>query len=588
MASDDTPGNPFAPLESPSVMDRPLSWPGYAEDIPRFSRRLYGVPDDIEDLRGDLPKLGDWRVYNMRQGGMGEVYFCVPDKGAIIPVALKTFAAHLFFDATSRRAFTRECAIWVRLSHIVPGVWEGRRWEEIDGRPYMNMPVAPSGPNGEVNLRDLLSLEPLTPDLALFYTLEISRTMRHAAEVVPGLVHADLKPENILLDGGMPKVSDFGLARSLENAHNGQLLLGTPRYRAPEAENPKAELTAAADVYSFGVILREMLSGITEGKTVAELVSLADRCAVADLSARLPDFAAVEEEVRRTAPDEGVAVPEYATIGMQKMAIMGPIGMAFWRENRWRQMLHYGQYEAVISEVSDIPAGHRDAVAWTMNGAALSLLDRDEEAVECFDRALALQPDRKRRFLTRNERALSYKRLRRFREAAKEFSLLGAEAVDEEAEVMATGNLANTLIDSGRPTAGARVLRKLANRYPKNPKIWRDLAVAYSRTDEPEKVVSALEKAVALDPGNPQHYERLADSLLHSGRPVQAVDVFVKALALGSVDVDLIVRMGRLRHLGEPHLATKINRAINAAHLPDEVRCEVRLKTKLLNKFGPL
>jgi tetratricopeptide (TPR) repeat protein len=81
------------------------------------------------------------------------------------------------------------------------------------------------------------------------------------------VIHRDLKPGNILLtEGGQPKVSDFGLARRLDQIDSGQTadgsILGTPSYMAPEqAEGRSREAGIPADVYALGAILYEMLTG---------------------------------------------------------------------------------------------------------------------------------------------------------------------------------------------------------------------------------------------------------------------------------------------------------------------------------------
>src|SRR5205085_8831472 len=114
---------------------------------------------------------------------------------------------------------------------------------------------------------------PLQVDEALRYAAQIAAALADAHE--RGIVHRDLKPGNIMLTKSGVKVLDFGLASregddSLTGSH---MVMGTPAYMAPEQREGKPS-DARTDIYSFGRVLYEMLTG---ARAAAERKSLPSR-----------------------------------------------------------------------------------------------------------------------------------------------------------------------------------------------------------------------------------------------------------------------------------------------------------------------
>ena len=127
----------------------------------------------------------------------------------------------------------------------------------------------------------------------------IARAVHHAHQ--RGILHRDLKPGNILLHGAAqtPFVSDFGLAKWIGRQNRLTIAtsaLGTPHYIAPEqAAGASEKLTPAADVYSLGAILYELLAGSPpfEGDTPLETLRLAAVAAPAPLRKAEPTVPAI-------------------------------------------------------------------------------------------------------------------------------------------------------------------------------------------------------------------------------------------------------------------------------------------------------
>ena len=189
------------------------------------------------------------------RGGMGVVYrarHVALDR----PVALKVVlgATHAGPDQLTR--FRAEATAAARLGH--PNIVQVYEVGEHAGQPYFSLELVDGG-----TLADRLRGEPQPARLAAELVRTLARAVEHAHS--RGIVHRDLKPGNVLLADGVPKVTDFGLAKqSTGDSHLTQTgqVLGTPSYMAPEqAAGRGHEVGPAADVYALGAILYECLTG---------------------------------------------------------------------------------------------------------------------------------------------------------------------------------------------------------------------------------------------------------------------------------------------------------------------------------------
>jgi len=199
-------------------------------------------------------------------GGMGEVYLAEDTKLGR-KVALKLLPAEFTRDAVRVRRFEQEARAASALNH--PNILTIFEIGEANGERY----IATEFIDGQT-LRERLNGDRLSPQAALDIAAQIAAALTAAHEA--GIVHRDIKPENVMLRrDGVVKTLDFGLAKLTEQrpaavdsqaptiakAHTDPgTVLGTVGYMAPEQVRGQ-EADHRADIFSFGVILYEMLSG---------------------------------------------------------------------------------------------------------------------------------------------------------------------------------------------------------------------------------------------------------------------------------------------------------------------------------------
>ena len=223
-------------------------------------------------------RLGHYEVISpLGKGGMGEVYLA-EDVRLGRRVALKVLPAASADDPDSLARFIREARAASALNHpniiTIHDIGDAAgthfiAYEFVDGR----------------TLGDVARSAPLDAATAIDIGIQVASALAEAHRA--GIVHRDLKPDNVMIRAtGLVKLLDFGIARLARPAQSditsatampgqtvGGMLIGTPQYMSPEQARG-LEVDSRTDIFSFGALLYELLSGTTPfaGGTATDII----------------------------------------------------------------------------------------------------------------------------------------------------------------------------------------------------------------------------------------------------------------------------------------------------------------------------
>lgn len=371
---------------------------------------------------GDLIQ-GRWKIEKMFKGGMGVVYVVYEEESSDV-FAAKTFQGELLTRSPRGVArFTQEALSWIGLD-IHPNITRAHRVETIEGRPMLFLEYVTGG-----DLAGWIGSPRLTADPAQIwqFALHFCDGMHHALS--KGIkAHRDVKPANCLITSdGVLKVTDFGLAKAWEedgdlSAGDGDAMerrdqaatglsrtgeaAGTITHMAPEQFEDAKHVDVRADIYSFGIMLFQMITGRlpfsgrnwvemerlhrTEPPpalptTDSEVRRLVETCLAKDPSERFRNF----REIRTVL--EGL----YAKAsGKPAPAAIAGIGLeAFEWSNKGSSLAHLGRMESALRCYEHaLELDSRHVTALIGKGAVMESLGRWDDAMECCGRALAIHP----------------------------------------------------------------------------------------------------------------------------------------------------------------------------------------------------
>ena len=539
--------------------------------------------------KGD--RIGEFEVQGvLGRGGFGVVYLVhlptavrisalqtfrdedLPSRGRPsdhhVTYALKTLHDPYLAVPEVRQRFRHEAQMLVDLERH-PYVLQADFVDEIEGRLYIATEYVAPNSMGLNSLEGYLQRQP--PDLAqsLRWAIQVCYGMEYARS--KGLrCHRDLKPANILITrDGRVKIADFGLAGVLEavrlaegiqvHIEDGRIGLsaqtaegagfGTPTHMPPEQFTNAASCDERSDVYAFGVVLYQMAS---RGRLPFLAAPPRDGSV-----AEKRRFWAEMYRLHSTAPVRRLDTPLFPVI--ERCLAKEP-------DQRYQGFSELGETLDLVlrretGEIVQAPvAAQLTAGEWHIKGYSLAALDRHREAIECYDRSLALEPNHAQ---TWTNRGFCLSALGQREEAiecynrALDLNPLFADAWNNKGAALANleqreeaivcfdralslnpqyadawSNKATSLLDLGRRQEAISCIDRALELAPQTAMMWKNKGLLLTRLGYWEEALTCFDRALALNPRLADGWSSKAEPLSYLGKREEAIACCDRALAL--------------------------------------------------------
>lgn len=478
---------------------------------------LWRIRDFIQDR---------WEVYDIKQGGMGVVYIVFDHEWGEV-LAAKTFRRdHFVADSKLAARFAQESAAWIHLD-AHENVVRARFVQVVSGQVFLFLEYVAGGDlAGWIGTPRLMANLPQVLRFAVHFCDGMSHALTHGISA-----HRDIKPANCLItQEGTLKVTDFGLARTWAEGtitsgprgdrtrapgqHLTQTGLGgTLPYMSPEQFDDFSRVDVRSDIYSFGVLLWEMLTGelpfftssrdpdvwqrlhresavaLLSGNASA-LNPLIGRCLAKQPVARYSNF----EELR------GELSAYYLRLTGQTMprATSGAALNVVQLQNKGASLSSLGLHnEALVCFDKALALEASLAVAWANKGTALTETGQLVDALGCYDQALKLNPNL---LLAWTNKGNLLAKAGRFAEALEcHDRALSINPLD----VVSWVNKGVSLYDSGLSVDALACFDRALELNPRADLAWSNKGMSLAVLGKYDEALKCLDRTFELNPSNP-------------------------------------------------------------------------------------
>jgi len=539
---------------------------------------MNGKPYEINEII-----IGEYRVLDVFGGegksGMGIVYL-VESREFPFPIVLKTFQKNTNIQ-TDR--FRGEAKAWVSIG-IHPNIVQAFFVKDINEQLFIAAEYIAPDETGRNTVTDYIEQGGVSDINAIRWTAQFCYAMEFA--ISKGLkAHRDIKPDNLMVDQfGNLKVTDFGLAKAFnvdfKTANDSQIenpkltsegaFLGTLQYASPEQILNASAVDFRSDIYSFGIVLYELISSGSFPYSLASKVTLNDIAMMHFTEAlrpiKHPLFPIIEKCLSKV-PDERYQtyndllddleiIAERLNIKLPSKHIQSDATL---RELYIQSLSHLelGEELKALTLIEEyLKFDTLDSSAWSLKGRILNLLNRNDEAITATLESYKFDPNNSH---TLNNLGLFFIK-KGEQEKGIDFLMKAVRA--DLYNIGAQMNLAIHLSEAGLHKPAVETILRALDQAPDKKTLQfnaSNIAAFAMQNGAAEQAVPVLRRLVLLDDSNTNNWFNLGICYQSLNQKVDALKCYEKVLLTNPLDKQALIFSAQLNaELGEYDVALNI------------------------------